>query len=291
MARFNGRLSGALVLDYLLWPVLMIAPMLAAAELLDLGVPNLVMTPLVVGALAAVVVVLERVRPERAEHMRLDQPLWIEAGHLLFGVELGYALALGATTLVAQEARDLMPFPSWPSHWPMVFQLFIAVLLYEATSYWQHRMFHLIPLFWRFHSLHHSGERLNAVRAARFHIVDIAIVAFIAYLPLMLMVVSDDVLALLGVLISTLGIIQHANMRIRTPAWVDLLVCTPAVHRHHHSRLRAEHDSNYGNSVMLFDLLFGTFARPRREGPELVGIENDTVPRGFFRQVFSPFKM
>jgi hypothetical protein len=82
------------------------------------------------------------------------------------------------------------------------------------------------------------------------------------------------------------------GIRMRTPAWLDLLVCTPAVHRHHHSRARAESDTNFGDTVMIFDLLVGTYGKPRPVGPEATGLDDDPVPRaGFFAQVLSPFRL
>ncbi len=276
------------LIDYLLWPCLIIGPTMLAGVLLNHGVPNVVMTLLVVGALVVLVAILERVRPERIEHIPLDQPLWIEAGHLLFGLELGYALALSLCVLVAQSVREFLHLPMWPSNWPITYQLIVGLLLYELASYWQHRLAHLVPRFWRFHALHHSGARLNLARTGRFHIIDVGTAAFMGYLSLMLLAAPDYVLAQLGVLLSALGILQHANLRIRTPNWLDHLVCTPAVHRHHHSCIRAESDSNYGNSLMVFDLLFNSFRRPHPQGPEGIGIEGDAVPRGFLRQVLSP---
>lgn len=278
------------VVDYALWPLLLAAPVLAARALVGRGLPNWLVTVLVVGALAAIVTVLERVRPEREEFKKPDRPLWMEAGHFVLGLELGYGLALVACGAIAGVARAHLPVPSWPSHWPLALQLLLALALYEGTSYWQHRAFHRFPALWGFHALHHSGERMSFVRAVRFHLVDFVAASFVAYLPLVLLDAPDDFFTVLSVLLSALGILQHANVRMRTPFWIDWLLCTPAVHRRHHSRARAENDTNFGNSVMIFDLLFGTFGRPTRpEGPVALGIDDDHVPAAFLGQLFSPF--
>jgi sterol desaturase/sphingolipid hydroxylase (fatty acid hydroxylase superfamily) len=83
--------------------------------------------------------------------------------------------------------------------------------------------------------------------------------------------------------------LQHANLRARTPAFVDRLVCTPVVHRWHHSRAHRESDANFGTFVMIFDALFGTWSRPTRDAPEAFGLEDDPVRRGFLRQLLDPF--
>jgi sterol desaturase/sphingolipid hydroxylase (fatty acid hydroxylase superfamily) len=278
------------MIDWALWPVLALAPVTLAVVLLDTHMPALLVMPVALTAFAAVVAILERVRPERAEHVKLDLPLWMEAAHFFFSFEVGYGIAIAGATLAGAGLRRALPgLPVWPSAWPMALQVALGVLIFEGTSYWQHRLEHEVPIFWRFHALHHSGARLNAIRAVRFHAVDIGTATFVAYLPMELLGASDRLFTLLGVLLSSLGLLQHTNLRLRTPAWLDALVCTPAVHRHHHSILRAEHDRNYGNTVMLFDWLFGTYARPvRPEGPEVMGIEDDPVPRTFLRQVTDP---
>jgi sterol desaturase/sphingolipid hydroxylase (fatty acid hydroxylase superfamily) len=260
--------------------------MLAAQFLLARGLPPLAVTPLVVTVLTATVALLERLRPERSDYLKPDQPLWIEAAHFVFNFELGYGAALLLCELVAHATRTRELLPAWPSHWPMLLQLVVAVLIYEGTSYWQHRLIHHVPALWQFHALHHSGARLNFLRTVRFHALDIGSAAFVAYLPLVLLGTPDRFFTLLGVLLSALGVLQHANIRMRTPIWLDRVVCTPAVHRHHHSGVRRESDTNFGNTVMVFDLLFGTYGRPHCAGPERVGIENHKLPRSFWRQVF-----
>lgn len=278
------------VIDYALWPALVLLPWACAAALLRAGLPPLWVTPAVVGPLAAVLAALERLRPERAEYLRPDRPLWLEAAHWIASFELGYGLSLLACEAFAWAIRRAIPLPSWPSSWPLLAQMGAAIFVYEATSYWQHRLLHERAGLFRFHALHHTGERLNFLRAGRFHAVDIGTAAFVAYAPLVALRAPDSLFAHLGVLLSALGMLQHANIRMRTPAWLDALVCTPAVHRHHHSRDRAESDRNYGNTVMLFDALFGTYARPRPEGPAAVGIEGDTMPEGFWAQWLAPFR-
>jgi sterol desaturase/sphingolipid hydroxylase (fatty acid hydroxylase superfamily) len=278
------------VIDYAIFPLCGVFFM-AVARLLQLhAVPNLLVTPIIVGPFAALVAWLERVRPERPEHKQLDLPLFMEAAHFILNFEVGYGLALGACSLIERGLRTVQPQPSWPSSWPVLLQLFLAVFLYEGLSYWQHRLLHRFPTLWRFHALHHSGARLNLVRAIRFHIVDFATASFTAYLPLVLLGTPEPIITLLAVLVSLLGILQHSNLRMRTPVFMNWLVCTPAIHRHHHSRLPAEGNTNFANTLMIFDLLFGSYGHPDPVGPAASGIEDDTVPRRFWAQCVEPFR-
>ena len=253
-------------------------------------VPEFLVTSLVVGALAVAAAILERVRPERAEHTALDQPFAVDAAHFFLNYQLGYALALGACAAVAQGLHSLAVAPLWPRTWPVSVQIVLAAFLAEGVSYWQHRLVHRVPWLWPFHALHHSGERLNLIRAGRFHFVDIGPAAFMALVPLVVLGAPDTLVTWVASLSGALGVIEHANIRMRTPAWAGWLICTPALHRHHHSRAVAESNRNFGTLVMLFDLLFGTYEAPRPEGPKAVGIADDPVPRGFWNQVFAPFR-
>lgn len=273
--------------DYAIFPGLVALSIFLAQLLLRHGVPNLLATPAAVSVLTVLIVILERMHPESDHHRRLDQPLFVEAAHFVFSFELGYGIAL----LLCEGLQRLLGLaPRWPTSWPMPVQIIVALLVYEGTSYWQHRALHAKDRLFRFHALHHSGSRLNFVRAVRFHAVDIGTASFVAYIPLVLLGTQEDVFTILGVLLSALGMLQHANIRMRTPWWLDRLVCTPAVHRLHHSRVRSESDRNFGNTVMLFDMLFGTYGAPDRPAPDEVGIADDPVPRGFIAQVISPFR-
>lgn len=277
-----------MVWDYATFPFFVLCSTTAAWGLLGYGVPNLLVTPIVVGAFVVLSFVLERTRPERIQPAQRDFSLLLEAAHFFFNFELGYGLSLLASAGLERAVRIVLP-KAWPSSFPMPLQLLLAVTLYEATSYWQHRWFHRRPRLWAFHALHHSGAWLDFIRGGRFHFVDFATVAFMAYFPLVVLGTPEDVITLLAVLVATLGLVHHGNFRVRTPAWLDWLVCTPAVHRRHHSWFWTESDANFGNTVMIFDVLFGTYARPHPVGPDRIGISEDPLRPGFFAQVFDPF--
>ncbi len=275
-------------LDYATFPALVVAPVIAAWVLLERGVHNWLVTPMVVAPLVVMVFALEYLRPERATKPR-DLTLFVEACHFVFNFEVGYGIALLASAGVDRALRIVLP-SMWPSGMSLPLQLVLALTLYEATSYWQHRYFHEHARLWRFHLLHHAGARLDLFRAGRFHFVDFSTVAFLAYLPLVVFRTPENVITLLAVTVSALGLLHHGNVRCRTPAWLDWLICTPAVHRMHHSRSRGESNANYANTVMIFDVIFGTYARPDPVGPAEVGVEGEQLPDGFWAQLLTPFR-
>jgi sterol desaturase/sphingolipid hydroxylase (fatty acid hydroxylase superfamily) len=57
----------------------------------------------------------------------------------------------------------------------------------------------------------------------------------------------------------------------------------------HHSRAWQESNANFANTVMIFDVLFGTYAKPQPVGPEAMGTDEE-LPDGFWAQLTSPFR-
>jgi len=279
------------LLDYGIIPVFLACAIVATRALLRAPIPPMTIPGLVIGALAVAAAILERIRPERTDYRALDQPLRIEILHFLFDYNLGYGLAFAACVPVARAAAALFPVAPWPTAWPTALQIVLAAVLAEGCSYWQHRLSHRNAWLWRFHALHHSGGRLNLARTARFHFVDIGPGSFLVFLPLVVLRAPDAIVAWAAMLSGACGVLQHSNIRMRTPDWLDRLICTPAVHRFHHSRDGRESNANFGTLVMVFDRLFGSYRLPGAPGPIAIGIENDRVPRdSFLRQVLEPFR-
>lgn len=44
-----------------------------------------------------------------------------------------------------------------------------SVVLLDFWTYWWHRFNHVVPLFWRFHRVHHSDNHMDVTTANRFH--------------------------------------------------------------------------------------------------------------------------
>ena len=84
-----------------------------------------------------------------------------------------------------------------------------------------------------------------------------------------------------------IGFLTHCNIEMRFGP-VSYIFNTPGLHRWHHSRLKEEGDTNYGENLMLWDQLFRTFFNPNRKPPANIGI-GDYVPQSFWGQLKSPF--
>ena len=85
-----------------------------------------------------------------------------------------------------------------------------------------------------------------------------------------------------------IGMLTHCNIEMRFGP-LNYIFNTPAVHRWHHSRNPAEGNSNYGENLMIYDLLFNTFYYPKRRPPADIGIDGP-MPTHFLGQLAQPFR-
>ena len=137
----------------------------------------------------------------------------------------------------------------------------LAILLIDCWMYLWHRANHEIPLLWRFHRVHHSDPSLDVTTALRFHTGEIVISSALRLLVIPLIGASLWQVLLYEALLFPVIQFHHSNVRV--PQQVDrilkLFVASPYMHRIHHSRLRAETDSNYSSIFSFWDRLFRSF--------------------------------
>lgn len=181
---------------------------------------------------------------------------------------------------------SLAPAP-WGSTWARAMNetppilLFLACLFfYEALGYWQHRIFHAIPVLWRIsHTVHHEATAYGPALSLRVHYLE-----YFATQMTRLMIFTclqvDSFFILLTVSASIWGsVLQHANTCLRF-GWINYIVLTPETHVWHHD---PDKRVNYGTGILsLFDWLFGTFYYRPQKQPARIGIYGIHTPRSFF---------
>lgn len=176
----------------------------------------------------------------------------------------------------------------WPHAWPVWAQAALMLLAADFLRYWLHRAAHRYPPLWRLHAVHHSPERLYWLNVGRFHPLEKALQMAFDTLPFMLLGVGPEVIALYFVFYAVNGFFQHCNIRLRF-GWLNWLVSSAELHRWHHARRSDESDHNYGNNLIVWDILFGTrYLPPNRDSDDL-GLPNRTYPQGFLAQLRTPF--
>lgn len=176
----------------------------------------------------------------------------------------------------------------WPHDWPLFLQVILGLIVAEFGLYWAHRMAHEIPLVWRVHAIHHSVKRLWFVNTGRFHILD-ALLSIIMGLALLVLVGAPEIIIQwVSIITAFIGMLTHCNVAMR-PGIFSVIFNTPELHRWHHSKDLREGDKNYGENLMLWDMLFRTYFREDRQPPVDIGLKEGHMPARFGQQLLYPF--
>jgi sterol desaturase/sphingolipid hydroxylase (fatty acid hydroxylase superfamily) len=227
---------------------------------------------------------LERILPYRTAWSATDGQLRPDLSHTLLNkglvqliivqlIALGL-LGTGTNTFVSDLRLPL--------------QVVIGLIVSEIGLYAAHRLAHEWPLLWRFHAVHHSVKKLWFVNTGRFHFVD-SLASVAASVPfLFLSGISMDAIVWVSAITAYIGILTHCNVDMRC-GWLNYVFNTPNLHRWHHSMERDEGNTNYGENLMVWDILLRTFLYKKDCDIGNIGI-NERMPATFVEQLAVPFR-
>jgi sterol desaturase/sphingolipid hydroxylase (fatty acid hydroxylase superfamily) len=159
----------------------------------------------------------------------------------------------------------------------------LAVLALDVLIYFQHRLFHAVPLLWRLHRMHHIDLEFDVTTGLRFHPVEILLSMGIKLAAVVTLGAPPLAVLIFEVLLNATAMFNHANVRL--PLWIDRglrrIVVTPDMHRVHHSVIVGETNSNFGFSLPWWDWLFRTYRAQPAAGHVgmTIGIEEFRDPR------------
>jgi len=241
-----------------------------------------------------VVAVLERVYPYHRSWNISRNDVGVDVKHSLnigLAVAIATPLVLAAGVAIAGWLSSAIGMGLWPSHWPLLAQAVLALVIGELPGYWVHRFQHEWEILWRFHATHHSAPRLYWLNAARFHPIDYLMTFVPSYGLLVALGCGVQVLALFTLVTAVHGIFQHANLQLRLGP-LNYFFSMAELHRWHHSKTVVEADHNYGQTVSIWDVVFGTrFLPSDREPPLEIGLAGlPAFPMTWWAQVTSPFR-
>ncbi len=242
-----------------------------------------------------VIMGLERLFYWQRSWLHSQGDLRVDIGHLLvsgflttrlFEIPARLVAIAGAAWLADRVGGSL-----WPTDWNLWLQLGLALVFGEFFMYWIHRLTHEFDWLWRFHAMHHSAPRLYFLNAVRFHPVDIALSTFSPMIPLIIVGADGRVIALFGLVSAVHGLFQHANLVLRLGP-LNWFFSMAELHRWHHSRRLEESNTNFGQNLIVWDVVFGTRFLPKdREPPADIGIAGlPAFPMDYWGQLTSPFR-
>lgn len=140
------------------------------------------------------------------------------------------------------------------------------VLLFLATDlvwYWYHRFGHEINLFWAAHIVHHQSDDFNYTAAARITVIQaVARGLFWSILPIIGF--PAEMIVVLLLIHGTYPFFTHTQL-VGKLGWLEYIIVTPSHHRVHHSSNPEYLDKNYGDMLIIWDKMFGTFTEEKTE--------------------------
>ncbi len=203
-----------------------------------------------------------------AEH---NQP----AKNIIFNLVYTIIFVFATAVLVRSTDWIIAPVVAWAGGpllqfsfgdsllWELLYTLtFFAI--FDFFYYWFHRFQHSWDVLWSQHKFHHSEESLNITTANRHHWLEDWLRIFLILIPMQWLIQLRP--GAIGMIWSTFllwGYFIHMNLRIDLGPLTPVLA-GPQLHRIHHSRLKQHQDKNYAAFFPLFDVLFGSYWRPRK---------------------------
>jgi sterol desaturase/sphingolipid hydroxylase (fatty acid hydroxylase superfamily) len=181
--------------------------------------------------------------------------------------------AVGFALLAEQRGWGLFnsaPVADWAA-------FVLSLLALDLSIYFQHRLFHAVPVLWRLHRVHHADLEIDVTTGVRFHPLEMVLSMAIKLAAVAAL--GAPALAVLGfeVLLNATSMFNHANIRMplaldRAMRWI---VVTPDMHRVHHSIRPEETNSNFGFNQPWWDRLFQTYRSQPAAGHEAMVIGLD----------------
>ena len=162
------------------------------------------------------------------------------------------------------------------------------MVIADGLRYWLHRLAHEWEPLWRFHAVHHSPHKLYWFNVGRFHPIDKGLQIYLDTIPFVLVGVGGAVLGLYIVCYAINGFFQHCNIDLRLGP-LNYLISGPELHRWHHSMVKHESNRNYGNNLIIWDLLFGSWYLPIEREVQDLGLVNRAYPTAFLEQLRVPY--
>lgn len=166
----------------------------------------------------------------------------------------------------------------------------IFLLGYEFGYYWVHRLSHKFNLLWELHQVHHYSSQMNIFVGARAHVLDDVGLSVVPYftgtLALSLLFSGLDRETMLSaslflysiywVLKRIIARLAHSHVHFSL-GFLDYIFVSPRMHNGHHSR--EYHDLNFGQTLAIWDLVFGTFWRP----PQKINYGVAGIPDDYYK--------
>lgn len=144
---------------------------------------------------------------------------------------------------------------------PILLSVILTIIIFDFLIYIQHIIFHKLNFLWRVHRVHHTDIEFDVTTGVRFHPVEIVLSMFYKLAAVYLIGPIAFAIILYEIILNAAALFSHSNILLnpKLDSLLRTLFVTPDMHRIHHSVLRKETDSNYGNIFSIWDKVFKTY--------------------------------
>lgn len=227
-------------------------------------------------------------RPAVPGRRRANLAMTMQA--LLTAFALSSVAALAAVQLPV-ASPGLLAGLGLPAAVPIVLGVVALDFAYGWIAHWT---MHVSPVLWKYHRVHHSDAFVDVTTSFRTHPVEVAWRHLWMFGFVWTLGVPAAAVVAFRVLSALNAVFEHANVRMppALDAALSRVWVTPNMHKVHHSRDRAETDSNYGNLLALHDRLLGTFVPTERALSVRYGLDDvdPAAVRSFGRLLALPWR-
>ena len=172
-------------------------------------------------------------------------------------------LAGGIVFIAGWTEKNNFGLVHWANLQPLMVILITCLVLDFFAGWLCHFVEHQIPLFWRFHIIHHADNNVDVTTGLRHHPLESVwrgvffyIGVFVSGAPMFAVLLYQTALVFIT------GF-THANISL--PSWLDKsiswVLVSPNMHKVHHHWKQPYTDSNYGAVFSIWDRLLGTFMK------------------------------
>jgi len=189
-------------------------------------------------------------RPDRKMVKDTMANFLIGIGTIIVGViEKGSAFGLYS---FAYAIAIFKPDPHW---WVWI----IGFLSCDFMHYAYHWLGHMTRLFWAAHVTHHSSQYFNLSTGLRTNGIHL-FYRFVFWSPLCILGIPPEMILFIESVTASQNFLVHTEKIGKLPV-LDWIFNTPSNHRVHHGSNPEYIDKNLGGITMIYDHLFGTYAK------------------------------
>jgi sterol desaturase/sphingolipid hydroxylase (fatty acid hydroxylase superfamily) len=232
--------------------------------------------------------------PWRKQQKAFRHDFWLDAFYMYFNFFIFSIVISGLyavlTTLFAHVDLTMQSLSVIKlSHWHPVTQLLIFFLVLDFLQWLTHKTLHKVPLFWRFHQVHHSIKEMGFAGHLRYHWMENILYKPLKTLGVMLLGGFEPEQAFIVHFFTIIiGHINHSNLRLDYGP-LRYILNNPVMHLYHHAYdLPKGHQNgmNFGITLSVWDYLFKSAYVPESGGQIKLGyVGDENMPAGFAKQL------